>query len=1379
MDGKITYHQQVSYCGKPRCRRCREGIGHGPYWYAYQTVNGRTVRTYVGKNPPAEILAQSAETGGLATSEFANTLLRFSVLGQFRLEQRGTQNGSGPTWESVTEASLQHQRVRALLSCLASSPGRKLAREQAIEVLWPDLDFETASHRLDRAVHSLRQVFEPGRSRPATSKLLLTEHSTLALAEQSLFWIDADAFENLITQARATDDPGQTEQLLEEAAQLYSGDFLPEETQIEAVQSRRESLRRSWISLLLELADLRIAREATPGAIEILDRLLAADATNEAAVQRLVVQLAQTGRRGEAIQSYQRFATILKQDYKIAPLPETRALYEAVLRGSTSIETPRKRTTQPSVPGELSPALSLSSGSLVAIPAHMHIGRTHQSPLVGRDEEIGRLNQILEITEQTRRLRLTGQKKSSLLAPLNLEAQRNAQCVMLMGDVGIGKTRLAEEAAREAKRRNWAVAWCRAYVQESNVPYRLWTETLRKAMTQGLWQRQEVTRRPLIYQPLRSLLPELQDLLPQALQVMPPPPEQEQLRLWESTRALLSTICENTTLLIVLDDLQWADTSSCELLTYLVRQMRGMPVMFLCTCRDTEIPVGHHLRPVLTDLQREQAIALVPVAPLSKEQIQVLISHLPATMAETISTRASGNPFFAEELARGVVAGDLAAAFDPAKPKDLPETISAVLDLRLARISQQCQRLLERGAVLGDSFQFDTICAMASGGVPADEDMILDLLEEAMQAGMLDEEGNGMNISYNFWHPLLLTYLYEHISAARRASLHRRAGQVMQEHYAGREAEGAAEIVHHLINGGSAPALVARYAELAADRAYSLSAYPSAEKHYRLALQNLGPLAPNAPQEERLHHAYIIEYLGECTMVQGKFEEARTFYEQVLEVRGKNLVFASDEKLMYEAQLEALIWCEIGQAWRYAGDNKQAKMCISQAEDLLFNAHIDNGPAWARIRYQQSQISWRERDLESALTLAYEALKLCESSLSLQRTMEESAVLTRAQRTLKGDRVDLGRMHTLIAGITGTSGDALTTLGHLNTALNIFEKHDSKREIANVCCNLADLYLRRSEYSSARSVLTRSHDIAEQIGDIPITSIVVGNLGVLSARLGNLIDAENWYRQALSFAEQVNDLFYVSLLNSYLAMVLIEQGKLDEAKAALVQALKISRTKQITPCIGLALVTIGHLRFARTYVDEKQIATLKFHKSRLRNKYEYLLNRAKTTLQHALTFESLETETKIDGYLVLAEVTLLSGNLEAAFQQATQTLKEAQECELTWLQAGSQRLLARILAAQGQHSEAILYFQQALSIFKSTDMQLEYGRTLQAYGTILLQDPSVITRQQSLQYINEARQIFQDCHAMLDWQAAEHLLTQQTTPATTTVTIRKTVRKVR
>ena len=792
MDSKITYHQQVSYCGKPRCRRCREGIGHGPYWYAYQTINGRTVRTYVGKQPPAEVqgIGVGEDTREAGAADLTDVTVRLYVLGQFTLERRDRQGGQ--RWQIVADASMQHSRVRSLLTCLISAPGRKLGREQAVELLWPELDFETATHRLDKAVHSLRQLFEPARSRPATSNLLLTEHATLMLADQSQLWIDADAFDALLAQARASSDPGKTEQLLEEAMLLYAGDYVPEERHIEWIQTRRESLQRSWIGLLLELADLRITREAIPGAIETLDRLLAIDPANEAAVQRLILLLAQAGRRGEALRVYQRFAAVLKQEYKMAPLPESRALYEAAQRGA-----------QLPLAGVSPISMAQDKPESEARP-YMQVGRSNQSQLVGRDQELAALQQLLHTTEQAKRMKLTGQKKASALAPL--EAHQQHQCVLLLGDVGIGKTRLAEEMGREARRRGWTVTWTRAYAQETSIPYRMWTETLRKAMTQGLWQRQEIVRRPLIYQALRALLPELEELLPQ-MELSAASPEQEQLRLWEAARSLLITISESAPLLIVLDDLQWADSSSCELLAYLVRQLRGYPILIAGTCRDIELPPTHSLRTVLNDLQRESAIETISVQPLTDEQIRMLVSGLPEPVVQHIQAHAAGNPFFAEELARNVGAAGTAQFIAPTptsnhttkhnnialdEPSALPDTIAAVLDLRLGRISSACHRLLVRAAVLGGSFEFSALRAMETGPNAIDEDTMLDLLEEALQAGMLTEEGSGTRITYHFWHPLLVSHLYDGLSAGRRASLHRRAAEVLLNTYKGREEEGAA-----------------------------------------------------------------------------------------------------------------------------------------------------------------------------------------------------------------------------------------------------------------------------------------------------------------------------------------------------------------------------------------------------------------------------------------------------------------------------------------------------------------------------------------------------------------------------------------------------------
>ena len=329
MNSKVTYHQQVSYCGKPRCKKCREGTGHGPYWYSYQTVNGRTTRTYVGKHLPPDVEAQmvgNLEPPSVSETERDQSIIRIYTLGQFRLERRNPRDPRD--WQTVTDASWQHQRVRALLGCLTSVENHKLGREQLMDSLWPDLDIETAGNRLDRSVYSLRQLFEPSRARPATSPFLLTEREMLVLVTNPQIWIDADVFEQLIAKAHATSDPGEQERLLDQAAKLYGGTFLPEDSRNEWTRVRRESLQRSWISLLLELADLRIKRDALTSAIESLDRLLTVDPASEAAVQRLMRVLKSLGRRGEALRAYKKLSAVLQQEYRIAPLPETRAIYD-------------------------------------------------------------------------------------------------------------------------------------------------------------------------------------------------------------------------------------------------------------------------------------------------------------------------------------------------------------------------------------------------------------------------------------------------------------------------------------------------------------------------------------------------------------------------------------------------------------------------------------------------------------------------------------------------------------------------------------------------------------------------------------------------------------------------------------------------------------------------------------------------------------------------------------------------------------------------------------------------------------------------------------------------------------------------------------------
>lgn len=1358
MDGKVTYHQQVSYCGKPRCRRCSEGIGHGPYWYAYRIVNGRTVRSYIGKELPPEIRAeleseQEAASACEKLPALEEAAIRIYTLGQFRLE-RWIDAG----WQIVTEAAWQHWRVRSLLGGLVSSPRRKLGREQLMDALWPELDGETAAGRLDRAVYSLRQLFEPARARPATSPLLLTEREVVELADQSLVWVDADAFEALLNQARASAEGGERERLLEEAAKLYGGEFLPEERKLELTATRREFLQRNWIGLLLELADLRAARDLN-SAIDLLDRILAVDATNEAAVQRLIKLLAQLDRRGEALRVYKRLSGILQQEYHIAPLPETRALYEAVRQGTQE----RNRTA--AMMARKEPPVT-PAGQIDHREAAAPIGRSHLSPLVGREQELALLHGLLAATEQETTFRLAGQKKKSALP---LDTQRNPQTILLMGDVGIGKTRLAEEMAREARGRGWAIAWSRVYPQEASIPYRLWTEVLRKAMEQGSWQRQELRKRPLIYQPLTTLLPELDTLLSQVALPASQSPELEQLRLWEATRELITTISDGSPLLIVLDDMQWIDSSSCELFAYLARRLHDLPIVIVGTCRENELGAGHPLPPLLTDLQREHVVETVSLQPLSDEQIGAIVScipHVTEPAVQYIQTRAAGNPFFAEELARTMDVSSVAllpdiSHYDGGVPPALPDTISAALSLRLSRLTAPCQRLLSKAAVLGSSFEFHLISGMEASTPAFSEDGVLDLIEEALQAGMLTEEGSGTHITYQFWHPLLVTHLYEGISAARRASFHRRAADLLRQEFQGREEEGAATITYHLVRSGAPSRQIADYAELAGNRASLLSAYPDAEHYYRLAVDHLDRVlqSPLPTREDHLHRASLLEFLGECTRLQGKYEEARRIYERALQVRRRSAL--SIPISQEEAQLQAMLWCEIALTWYDTGDNAQARHYCEQGEQTLLAASLHAGPAWARIRFLQGYIHWREGDYEQALHSAQEALNLFEAMLNQQGDNPTNfARSTRLRRSLAGDPVELGRTHVLLGLVATSAGESREATVHWNAALRSFEQYDRQREIAIVCCNLGDVHLRRAGHSQAQAFLRRSLSIAERIGDLPIVCMSFTNLGLLAARMGDLADAENWYKKGLVQAERINDPVNLSILYTYLTSVLLDQGRLEEAGAYILKGLSISRAIGITPCIGFSLVSAASLRLVQAaQLQEQGEGEVPIPQARAQ-----MLERAKRTLARVLALEGIEAETRTEGELALAQVELLLGDGESARQRATRTLEEAGRFELVWLIARAQRILGSILAMQGQQNEreqAQRHFKRALQTFHKSGMRLEYARTLHEYGIALLREPqdrACAQREQGLASLREAHRIMIECKAILDAQLVERAL---------------------
>ncbi len=1473
MNGKVTYRQQYTRCGKQRCRKCKEGAGHGPYWYAYWSENGRTISKYIGIHAPADLDASkqemipSAERAGakirplvpplqplasraplpdsteqegrkrtrvLPETASSQSLLRVHLLGQFRVERK-----EGNDWQSVSNRTWQRRRARALLGCLLSQAGRRMGREQAMEALWPELDIETAANRLNGAVHELRQILEPGIERPASSKLLRLERDILILADASEIWVDAEAFEALLNRANTTDDPLLLEQLLEDAWALYEGDYLLEELYSEWAAARRESLRRSWMGLLLTLAELRAKRGALTSAIEPLDRLLTADPTHETAVRRLMILLTQLDRRGEAIRAYERLATILKRDYESEPLPETVELYKALRQGQLQVayvqHDPLARTlssqsqrgaerTERDLP--FAQQANGSSGALsdgqTALPPvawqqlprpALPPGRHNQSPLIGRERELESIRQLLLAIHALPSPGNNGEARKTATPD---QRHRLAHFAMIMGETGIGKTRLAEEVSQIAHTLGWRVAWTRAYEQEGTIPYRLWTDILRSLLRdipldqlmnmvegktgQGHGNASGALNPAATAQTklarLASLLPEL--TVPQTPQFQSPrlatptAPEQERFHLWEAVLSLLNALNQSAPLLLVLDDLHWTDDSSLELLAYLARHQQNERMMLIGTCRDIELAPSANLRALLNDLRREGVLVTFPLQPLTQSQIARLISHLPHELVTSIQSQAGGNPLFAEELARfseamqgetgnnGHYAGRASeAALN--RSTTLPETIAAVLERRLSKLSSECQALLSKAAVLGGSFEFGLLVRV-TGEAGSSEDSTLDLLEEALRSGLLTEEVNGTRIVYHFWHPLIVSHLYERLSAARRAQLHRRTAQALIDLNAGNEAKEAAAIAYHLDKYGQDKEKLACYAEIAGNQAIALSAYPEALHYYRQALEALKACTPE-DKRDQMHLSNLLECMAECNAMQGNFAEARQQYAQVLrlhETQQKDASrFASREDFLAwqqeEAQVQGMIWRAIGKSWRFTGEYRQAHECAERGRQVLRAAGITTGAAWACLQNLDGSIYWAEgnfaearRYMKESLAIQEEVMRSIQENAAGRRAYQENVpapLMTHSRRALLGDPLELAKAHESLGVADASIGQYTESLHHLHTALSILEKHDLIGVMSQTCGNLGAVYAMKTEHTIAITYFKRALELAERTGDIPSKVLATGNLGDVAAHNGNLVDAATWLTDSLSLAVQISDKDHTSWALVALATVQQDLGNMREALENIRRSLATGRSVKSTVRVGFALVALADWRVTCATL----LRNLQTDRAN-EGEYQRLLRAARAAIERVGRLEDIDTETQCTGQVVLTAIYYLSGEFEKARQQVTQALEEIRQSEMMHLIGRAQRLLGEILDALGCEQEADSSFEEALQTFKQHGLRLDYARALQRYGTCLLQRGRRLRSrrgetsaygslsQTGLAYLREARDIFEVCQARFDLQWVERLL---------------------
>ena len=453
-----------------------------------------------------------------------------------------------------------------------------------------------------------------------------------------------------------------------------------------------------------------------------------------------------------------------------------------------------------------------------------------------------------------------------LRAQWKAEGDNVTRAVFIAGEPGIGKTRLAAEFVAEAHREGAVILYGRSD-EETAVPYQPFVEALRTFFAGS----SEELLRPVLGASageLTRLMPELPRTIPDLPSPIEGDPDGERYRLFEAVGDLISVIARAAPVVLLIDDLHWADKPTLLLLKHLLRRDDPSRFLLVGTYRETELGRTHPLSETLGDLRREQQFERIILRGLSEPDVGTLlgsstVSDAAPELTHAVFQETEGNPFFVGEVIRHLQ--ELGTGID-LNTIGIPEGIKEVIGSRLGRLSPECNELLSVASAIGSEFSLRVLERALDMG--ADE--AIHAIEQAVIAGILIE--GSIPGRYGFSHALIRQTLYEELTGARRLHLHKHIGEAIEEVYADNLETRLPELAHHFVQaaGTGDVGKAVDYATRAGKRAMKLLAYEEAVADFERALQVIDLGVDDADETRcRLHL-----WLGESLLQAGEIERA-------------------------------------------------------------------------------------------------------------------------------------------------------------------------------------------------------------------------------------------------------------------------------------------------------------------------------------------------------------------------------------------------------------------------------------------------------------------------------------------------------------------------
>jgi len=600
---------------------------------------------------------------------------------------------------------------------------------------------------------------------------------------------------------------------LELAAGLYSGDLLPA-CYDDWVLDERAKLRTQAYGALVRLMEEAAGRDDHQAAIRHAQRVIGLEPTDEAAVRIQMEAHLALGDRAAALRCYHRYAEVLARDLAVAPGEAIAAMYQQLRAGTLNRDDGQGKDPAP-------------------------VG---ESPFVGRDLEWNQLNEAW-----------------------NTAREGGAHLLLVTGEPGIGKSRLALELGRRVRAEGHVVASARAYEAAGRPPWGPVVDLLRSDALRSHIDTLDTVWRD----ELARLLPELRDAS------RPSGPSQsgevaQRHRLFDAVSRAI--VVGDRPRLLIIDDLQWCDAETIELIGFVVRSGGTAPVLIVGTVRWEEIPQHHPLVRLVDALGHDQTVTTVPLDRLDEATTSTLAARLRAEdkfdpkLAARLWSETEGNPLFVIEALRAGISCDGSQAV-------LTPTIRAVLRTRLGQLTDGARRLAEVAAVIGRPFSVSLMVSATA----IDERELVDHVDELWRRRIIREQG----LTYDFSHDKLRAVALEMISPARRRQFHRAVAEAIAVELHNDIGAASPQLAAHYDQAGMVEPAIHAY-RVAGTRAVAVSALEEAVTMFRRALALLADLPPS-PDRDALELDIRIALGSPLVALEGYgSKDAHQLYERAL-----------------------------------------------------------------------------------------------------------------------------------------------------------------------------------------------------------------------------------------------------------------------------------------------------------------------------------------------------------------------------------------------------------------------------------------------------------------------------------------------------------------